>query len=433
MLECTRLVQEIKRECGQDAKKRKKKGLEEAEVWLEEANRRKEGAEKREKIKKQRQILALIDKEDENLVISARRIEPHPPPYVQASAPAVPDTGAGEGTPPARAETPPLKHRLRGAKAEANAQETSKWSELNPFSPKSLTAKKIDMEEAETYPMIAVPNPREGAPILYVYRPWTVEDVKKATEGIPHPKLKVTQWETDIRNLYASYRLNGAELERAIRQTMGPDWCVISGNWNPNAGDGEPLAYNHGDLNDRLTALIARATNRYHTRADWTEINRCVQREDEDTDMYFARLKEIFDMHSGITPPANADDSPYEQQLKNAYLKGSLVQISSFVTKHMLNHRTARLNDVREYCKHAEQHFRTKKKGRKGQSMYLTENEGIFLMSEHHGNRGRRRGRGRGRGRKGGADRGACYVCGKTGHWARECPHKKTAESEASA
>ena len=81
--------------------------------------------------------------------------------------------------------------------------------------------------------MIQVPNPREGeeeSDSMYVYRPWTADDVRKATEEIPHPKVNVKGFEDGIKNLYDSYRLNGLELEKLLRNVMGVDWCVIRGN-----------------------------------------------------------------------------------------------------------------------------------------------------------------------------------------------------------
>ena len=82
-------------------------------------------------------------------------------------------------------------------------------------------------------------------------------------------------------------------------------------------------------------------------RANWAEINRCIQKDEEDIDHYYYRLKETFDNHSGVDPPTNIkNDSPYEQQLKNAFLKGCLPQISSFIAKHMVDHRIERLTNT---------------------------------------------------------------------------------------
>lgn len=79
--------------------------------------------------------------------------------------------------------------------------------------------------------MIQVANPRAGEgegedrqpDTIYVFRPWTVDDIKKATEDIPHPKTKAAAFIEGINGLYHTYRLNGNEMERAMRQILGPD------------------------------------------------------------------------------------------------------------------------------------------------------------------------------------------------------------------
>ena len=117
----------------------------------------------------------------------------------------------------------------------------------------------------------------------------------------------------------------------------------------------------------RTQSLLDRIQGCYRPRQDWTEVNRCVQKDDEDVDQYYHRLKEVFDNHSGVPPPPNMqNDSPYEQQLKTAFLKGCLPQISRFVTKHMVDHRISRLNATQEYTCHAEKRF--KEKGKKQNS-----------------------------------------------------------------
>lgn len=76
--------------------------------------------------------------------------------------------------------------------------------------------------------------------------------------------------------------------------------------------------------------------------------------------------------HSGTEVPANqVNDTPYEQQLKNAILKGFLSPVSSFIIKHMINHRTCRLQDFIEYARHAERHFQVKKKKQKKERRLL--------------------------------------------------------------
>jgi len=42
--------------------------------------------------------------------------------------------------------------------------------------------------------------------------------------------------------------------------------------------------------------------------------------------------------------------------------------MSSFVTKHMIDHRTAKLSNLMDWPIHAEQHFKNKMKNKKRQS-----------------------------------------------------------------
>lgn len=132
------------------------------------------------------------------------------------------------------------------------------------------------------------------------------------------------------------------------------------------------------------------------------------------------------------------NDSSYEQQLKNAFMKNCLPQISSFITKHMINHRTSRLVDLLDYARHAEQHFKNKKKNKKGQVFVIDEETSVFLMDRTCRDKGCDRGRDsdRNRGRdnrsrdtwdnrdRGGTGRvgdGLCFKCGRPGHIARDC------------
>lgn len=57
-----------------------------------------------------------------------------------------------------------------------------------------------------------------------------------------------------------------------------------------------------------------------------------MQGEEETVDNLIVRRRELFNNHSGIEVPVNqVNDSPYEQQLKNAILKGLLAPISSLL------------------------------------------------------------------------------------------------------
>lgn len=104
----------------------------------------------------------------------------------------------------------------------------------------------------EAYPMIAVPNPNDidgTHPHMYVFRPWTLEEARKTTEGMPNPQEDVQAWETALTYLINSYtgRLNGVETgegstifpgkvlgkgERKLhRKKCGPTATPISRRW----------------------------------------------------------------------------------------------------------------------------------------------------------------------------------------------------------
>ena len=64
------------------------------------------------------------------------------------------------------------------------------------------------------------PNPRAGeqgaGTTTYVYRPWTAEDVREETEGIPHPKGNTNRFSDGVKNLCVSYMINGLETRRRV-------------------------------------------------------------------------------------------------------------------------------------------------------------------------------------------------------------------------
>ena len=168
------------------------------------------------------------------------------------------------------------------------------------FSPDAAVVKNLNEElTAEAYPMIEVPNPNpdHGNVTMFVFRPWTEDDVRKATEVILHPKMKMEDFKTKMANLYVSYRLNGMEYERALRQILGTDWCLISGDWSPFDDHGTPLSYGNGTLSARQAALLQCIETNFAHKSACTAINHCTKRDDERVAASYIRRQEVYDIN----------------------------------------------------------------------------------------------------------------------------------------
>ena len=73
--------------------------------------------------------------------------------------------------------------------------------------------------------MIEMPNPNAGDqdtnPTVWVYRAWTINDVKSVTADIPHPKEGVEDCIAKLRLMADSFRPNAAEFETCVREVLG--------------------------------------------------------------------------------------------------------------------------------------------------------------------------------------------------------------------
>ncbi|KAJ0070709.1 hypothetical protein NL108_017915 [Boleophthalmus pectinirostris] len=118
-----------------------------------------------------------------------------------------------------------------------------------------------------------------------------------------------------------SYKLNGLETQQAWMAALGSNWSHVRGDWDPSGTDGKSLKHDAQDLTVRIQALAERTKTRYKKLANYSEISRTKQKEDEKLEDFKIRMTKVFKTHSGLE---ESDDTqgPYQQQLKNALHAG---------------------------------------------------------------------------------------------------------------
>ncbi|MEQ2297883.1 hypothetical protein AMECASPLE_039255 [Ameca splendens] len=440
----TKLQQQIKIKCKQNEKQMRKEGYEQTIVWCKIAKQREEG----KKLAKQNKEKEKTSEEKQKVIMFHRKEDnEYSGPYVAlqqqlqhreeemgtaAAAPA----SAPPFTPPKNEQPPQYTEKhTSGPSAGTRSQiKVGDWSHKLTFDPKKV----LQPPEEGIYPLIELPNPRAGQddagniqpPTVTVYRTWTQEDIKKAVEGIPHPREDVEECLNQMEDLRLSYHLNGIEVQQVWMCKLGPDWFHVKGGYSPSAPDG-PRVADSQDLKDQVTPLLERIKTRYKRRANYTEIGRCKQNSDEPFDEYRVRMEKVFKAHSGLEPGADAN-GPYQQQLKNALHSGSLPEIHGWVNRNYIGMNGGSLADYINHALHAEKVIKSKK-NKKESVFFQTEEENTVYYQQSRGRgRGRDRGRGRRRGNFGTQNPRACWSCGKEGHLARDCqssnaqPYKST-------
>ncbi|MED6252892.1 hypothetical protein ATANTOWER_018872 [Ataeniobius toweri] len=133
----------------------------------------------------------------------------------------------------------------------------------------------------------------------------------------------------------------------------------------------------------------------FKQRADYTIINQTKQKIGEPITDYRIRMEEVFKSNSGLQLD-NADDSPYQQQLKNALQTNALPNIRNWVTKHNIDLPTCSVSSWQNGAMHAEKMVSGKIKQPPTDTFYAKDD--IFYAGPVFRGRGRMRGIFRGRG-----------------------------------
>ncbi|KAM7373776.1 hypothetical protein PAMA_022046 [Pampus argenteus] len=285
------LQDKIKQRTKYNPKKMKKCGYEDTEFWLQIALKREKGQRdlKINTAERDDKQLMFHRKEDDDTVnrYTRRRAEQAAAQAAQGGEAGVEQREAEEKrvlypdlselhAPPPEYTTP-----IDTTKAYSNTRSTNPfgyaWSKTlgqtltpapkinNPSGASALTTE-------DMYPMIEVANPNvEGdQPTMLIYRTWTMDDVKKALEGVPSHKEDIDLFIESMENVRKAYHLNGAEVQQIWMTALGSNWSHVRGDWNPKLDDAV-LKPNDGELTNRVNALAQRARRTSHA-AKWADL-----------------------------------------------------------------------------------------------------------------------------------------------------------------
>lgn len=192
-----------------------------------------------------------------------------PPPYATQTEPpgvvgdsyATPTAPPGHLNPPVprdqfaikeKADDSSIKQRLRTIKKDKKPGH--KKSEYK--SEESESEDSIDVN-----PMVEVPS-ADGIP-RYVFRPWSLKDVKEVGEQITSHKEDPEKWTDDMVDVVKSYRLNGHELGQVMAASLWKDWHRAAANYTGRDEAGVVLQFQNnfqGTLKEQFDVVTSSYT-----------------------------------------------------------------------------------------------------------------------------------------------------------------------------
>ncbi|XP_030018481.1 uncharacterized protein LOC115438785 isoform X1 [Sphaeramia orbicularis] len=287
-------------------------------------------------------------------------------------------------------------------------------------------------------PMVEVSGP--DGPIL-VFRPWTFADLKENAAFLPNPVDDGAKFATELRTFCQEHRPTGVELRRLLGGKMGPsDLAKIRDKIPRDDLRVQQTEWAHAEnavYREAVEKLCTALTEVFPSRGSLTALRALKQRPDEAVEDFVCRAEEEFTKNSGLARPSPLGDSagPWEKLLCQTMMDGFLKDIGTVIRSHYVGMaQVCRLEELVRHAHHAQDVVRQRQKDRDDkQAKSLSSALTLLAMPR---NNGERRGGGKGpetsrappvAGGRGGppSREGACHLCGRQGHWKRDCPQRK--------
>lgn len=281
------------------------------------------------------------------------------------------------------------------------------------------------------FPMIATPNPRYGQPtsgdnnerddnpFLYVFRAWSQTDGLNVLKDVPPLNEGFETWREAVELIRTHWHLNAIEMLQVIQDLLGLKMGTVKDDFTGTDPQGRALGPTSDALRNQLTPLYDRIRTRLAPRADYGKIGEVKQKEAETASDFLDHLRPVFRQHSGLNYQEEPQ-TPFQQQLKNAFLNGLLPKVRAHVEKHWVTQNTGSLQDALQYAEHA---VKVQKQKEKGGVFTVDPATGFVAFSGEY--KGQKQGQYRGKEKRNGGYKGdrrprnnRCYNCGKEGHFA---------------
>ncbi|XP_038135555.1 uncharacterized protein LOC119779821 [Cyprinodon tularosa] len=384
----------------EDQLKLAKSWLEQAQNWHEAIKKAKQNRDKSLPPYSDQQNQVTFVRPEDNEIVQRRPTAP-PANLESGDMPQSNETGAVAAPEPSTAAKQEVKceQKYQHVYDTRLRLKTEDSTHQSPYKKLATELSELSEEFDRIKPLIEVPNTLSNNAqdrTMLVFRPWTLNEAKSAVEGLTSPQEDVEQWILGMEGIYMSYKLNGQEFGQALFCAVGPTlWGQIGSQYTGRDQNGGVNPYGQGDLNGTvITALQpqwAAFCNAMHTefkkRADNAHLSTVLQKSGENVDDYKIRLEREFRAHSGI--PYDADkDSTYQAQPKNGLMNGFQAHISSWIRKHLVEHRTADVVRIMEYARHAAEVTKEKGSGTAGREVFYTNLDELEVFVRENRGRG---------------------------------------------